>query len=167
MLFLDIVVSYVKIRIMETKIKQTNDLRQLSPSYRRHQRQRFWQILTPILLGGLITLAAAVIMVLNLTGTISGVNLSQTADTSLIWLILPVMVFGILLAALLFGLIYGVARLLNVIPQYTFLVQHYAALIEAKIKLWTKKGMEPIISVKSVNAAISAFFRNLFAWKKK
>jgi len=152
---------------METKPNQTKGIYNLSTSLQRHKRQRFWQILAPIILGGLATLAAAVLMVLTLTGTVSGVNLSQTADTSLIWLILPVMVFGVFFTMLLLGLVYGLARLLNILPQYTFLVQQYAALIESKIKLWTRKGLEPIISVKSITAAVSAFFKNLIGGVEK
>ena len=148
-------------------MENSNDISQISSSFRRHQRQRFWQILTPIILGGLITLAAAVLMVLSLTGTVSGINLSQTADTSLVWLILPVLIIGVFFGSLLLSMIYLIARLLNVLPQYTFLVQQYAALIEAKIKLWAQKGMTPIISIKSINAAVGAFFKNLFSFVRK
>ena len=112
-------------------------------------------------------MAAAALMVLALTGTVTGLSLSQYADTSLIWLILPVMMFGVLFGLLLLGLIYGVARLLGVIPQYTFLIQQYASLIEAKIMLWTKKAMDPVITVESLKAAAAAFFKNLFTWLRK
>lgn len=152
---------------METKSVKSNDIFRQSPSYRRHQQQRFWQILTPIILGGLIILAAAVLMVLTLTGTVSGISLSQYADTSMIWLIMPVMVFGILITILLLGLIYLVARVLNILPHYTFMAQQYATLIEFKIKLWTKKALEPVIAVKSFNATVGAFFKNLFGRDKK
>ena len=152
---------------METKPEKSYDIYQQSPSLRQHKKQRFWQILAPILLGGLITLAAAVMMVLALTGTVTGLSLSQYADTSMIWLILPVMMFGIVFGVLLLGLVYGVARLLNVLPQYTFLIQQYAAVIEAKIKLWTKKAMDPVITAESIKAAAAAFFKNLFAWGRK
>ncbi len=151
---------------METKLFKNHDVSRESPSFRRHQKQRFWQILTPIILGSLITLAAAVLMVLTLTGKVSVGNLSQIAAVSTIWLIMPVMVFGILLTLLLLGLIYLAARVLNILPQYTFLVAQYAALIEAKIKLWTIKGTSPIISIKSIGAAVGAFVKNLFIWVK-
>ena len=132
---------------------------QQSPSLQRHKKQRFWQILAPILLGGMITLAAGtVLMVLALTGGVSGINLSQVADTSLIWLILPVVVLGVVFGLIVFGMIYAAARLLNVLPYYTFLIQQYAALIEAKIKLWMKKGMDPVITVESVKSKLSALF---------
>ncbi len=153
--------------IMETKPEKYNDMYRQSASFRRHQKQRFWQILTPIILGGLIILAAAVLMVLTLTGAATGVNLSQYAAASTIWLVLPVMVFGIFMTVLLLGLIYGAAWLLNLLPQYTFLVQQYAALIEGKIKLWSQKATAPIITVKSISAVVSVFFKNLFAWAKK
>lgn len=163
----EIGLSHVKIEVMETKPVKPNDIIKLSPSLQRHKKQRFWQILAPVLLGSMITLAAAVLMILALTGDVSGINLSQVADTSLIWLILPVVIFGVVFGMIILGMIYTAARLLNVLPHYTFLFQQYAALVEAKIKLWTKKGMDPVITVESVKSAVSAFFKNLLAWAKK
>jgi hypothetical protein len=163
-LVLDIGPSHVKIDSMETKPAKSNPISPPSPSFHLHKKQRFWQILAPILVGGLATLGAAAWMV---RAVVVGNSVSQYADTSLIWLILPVMMFGILFGLLLLGLIYAVAQLLHILPQYTFLVQQYAALIEAKLKLWTKKAMDPVITVESIKAAAGAFFKNLFAWVKK
>ena len=99
---------------METKPAKSNDLYQLSSSLQRHKKQRFWQIMAPILLGGLVTLAAAVLMVLALTGTVGGISLSQYADTSLVWLILPVLVLGVFFGTLVLGMFGRVYRIYRV-----------------------------------------------------
>ena len=151
---------------METKFQNSHDPSRQSSSFRRHQKQRFWQILAPIILGGLATLAVALLMVLTLTGTVSGGNLSKIAATSTIWLILPLLFFGVLLAVLLLGMIFLAARALNFLPPYTFLVQQYAALVEAKIKLWTIKATSPIITIKSIGASLGTLVKNLFSWVK-
>lgn len=163
-LVLDIGPSHVKIDSMETKPENYQAVFPPSASLQRHKKQRFWQILAPILLGGLIILAAAAWLVRTV---VVGTSVSQYADISLIWLILPAMMFGILFAMLLLGMIYAAARLLNILPYYTFMVQQYAALIEARIKLWTKKAVDPLLAVESTAAAARTFFKNLFAWVKK
>lgn len=159
---MDIGLSHVKIHSMETNINKSDFEPPVRPSFRRHQQQRFWQILTPVVLGGLITLGAAVLMVLALTETVTGINLSQAADTSLIWLILPVMMFGIVFTAILIGLIYAAAKALKILPHYTYLGQHYADLIATKIKFFAGKIAAPIITTDSIGAGVGAFFSRLF-----
>jgi hypothetical protein len=165
-LILDYGLIHVKMNIMDTKYLSNFDITRQSPSFLRHRKQRFWQIFMPIILGSVITLAAGVLLVLTLTGTVNVGNLSQMAATSTIWLLLPVMVLGVFLTFFLLGLIYLAARVLDILPQYTFLVAQYAALVEAKIKLWTAKGASPLIGIKSIGAAVSAFFKYLLSWMK-
>ena len=132
------------------------------PSLQRHHREKIWQILVPLIFGALLILAVGVIVILNATRTTSGGAVSQWADTSAIWLILPVIFFTLFGALVLFGLIYGVAKIINFLPPYTHLVQGYADLIEAKVKLLTLKIVSPVISVASTKAGIKGFFSALF-----
>lgn len=134
---------------------------QSSESYLRHKKQRFWQILTPVGLGVLLILAIAAMVVLTATGTDAGGPVSQWADTSFIWLILPVMLIAIVVTLVIFGLIYLVVKVLNILPQYTFLVQQYANLFEIQVKYWSRKIVSPIISISSYAAVVDAFFKAL------
>lgn len=136
-------------------------------SYRRHQRQRFWQILTPLGLSVLLILVLAVMVVMTATTTEVGGAVSQWADTSLIWLSMPVLIFAIITILILVGLIVLVARILNIVPVYTFLGQQYSNWIAVKVKYWLNKLVEPLIAVRSFRAAVGAFFSALLGRSKK
>jgi len=60
-------------------------------SYRRHQKQLFWQILLPVGLGFTLVLAIAVMVVMATPGANAGAHASQWADASTIWLVIPVL----------------------------------------------------------------------------
>lgn len=132
-----------------------------SASYQRHEKQRFWQILTPIGVGLLIMLVIVALVIRAAVGTNAGGPVSQWADISLIWLILPVMLFAIIATLVLIGLSYLVARLLQILPTYTFIVQHYAYLISSQVKLWADKIVQPVISLESIKASVGAFLTAL------
>ena len=134
---------------------------QNSESFLRHKKQRFWQILTPVGLGVLLILAIAAMVIITATGTDAGGPVSQWADTSFIWLIMPVMVFAIVVTLIIIGLIYLLAQVLNILPQYTFLVQQYANLFEIQVKYWSRKIVSPIITIGSYAAVVKAFFKAL------
>jgi uncharacterized membrane protein len=131
------------------------------PSHLRHKRQRFWQILLPVLLGSLIPLAVAVLMVMTITGGATGLNVSQGADAALIWIIIPLMLVALLFTVILLGTIYGIAKLLNLLPGYTHLAQHYVSWAADKIQFGAKQASAPIIKLKGVSASVSAFFTAL------
>ncbi|MFO7972828.1 MAG: hypothetical protein R6U40_13920 [Desulfobacterales bacterium] len=132
------------------------------PSLQRHRREKIWQILVPLILGVLLILAVAVLVVLTATRSTAGGPVSQWADTSAIWLILPVMMFAVVGTLVLIGLIYGVAKMIEILPPYANLVQGYAGLIAAKVKLITRKIVNPIIAVESTKAGVKGFISALF-----
>lgn len=147
---------------MEHHAAQLTPKQKNQPSQRRHKRQRFWQILLPVILGGLITLSVAVLMAATIAGVPTGLNESQGADTSLIWIIIPLMLAALVFALILMGLIYGIAKLLNILPGYAQLVQYYVRLAADKIQSGAKQAPAPIIKLESLSASVGAFFTALF-----
>ncbi|PJH76446.1 MAG: hypothetical protein CO064_01240, partial [Anaerolineae bacterium CG_4_9_14_0_8_um_filter_58_9] len=82
-----------------------------SPTVQAHKRQRFWQILAPMMLVILLALIAG--------GFTLAANPSQTrpgADVAVIWLVAPLMLFALLCMAVLGGMIYAIARLTQIAP---------------------------------------------------
>ncbi len=134
------------------------------PSYKRHQQQKFWQILLPVILGVLLVLFVIVLVILAAAGGDPAGQVSIWADTAFIWLILPVLLFAILGFLVLGGLIYLLAKLLKILPAYTSIVQNYAALIAAWVKYIANKIVNPFIAVKSVQAAAGRFIEKLSAF---
>ena len=137
------------------------------PSLKRHQREKIWQILIPLIAGLLLILAVGVVVILTASRSAAGGPVSQWADTSTIWLILPVIMFTIIGALILIGLIYLVAKLINFLPPYANLVQAYGDLIEAKVSLVTRKIVAPVITVKSTQAGVKGFLSALFGLTRR
>jgi hypothetical protein len=56
-------------------------------------------------------------------------KVSQWADTSVIWLIAASLLFTLVLAVILILMIWLLARLLKILPEYTSKAQDYAGVI--------------------------------------
>lgn len=154
-------VTHVKIHNMNMKIEALTAESERSLSFRKHRRQRFWQILFPVGLGIVAVLVLGTLIVLSAVGGEGAGSISTWADTALIGLILPVLVFAVLIALLLVFLIYLTARVLKILPPYTFLAQQYGELIARKVRFFSDKLAAPLIGIKSFFARIGAFFLTL------
>lgn len=137
-----------------------------SESYKRHQRQRFWQIIAPVGFGVVLILVIIALIISTAVGTGAGGPVSQWADTSLIWLSLPVLLFALVLALILIVMIYLVARILKILPDYTFLAQHYVNLISGFIQTWSDKLVAPMIAFRGFSASVAALLGSLFGPRK-
>jgi hypothetical protein len=135
-------------------------------SYQRHRRQSFWQIIAPVGFGTLLVLVILALVILRAVGTDAGGQVSQWADTSLIWLILPALLFALVLTLVLVGMIYLLARLLKIVPGFTYKVQYYVGLVSDYVDSFADKVAAPIIAVKSAGATVSALFGSIFGGRR-
>lgn len=123
-----------------------------SPSLRAHQHQRTWQILVPLFGMSALIIAAAVLAVRG--GT------SQTrawADISIIWMLAPLLIFALLLAAILAFMIYGFYRLISVLPRYTLRAQDLAFRLDSGARRIADGIARPFIWIRQVGAALGSF----------
>jgi hypothetical protein len=125
-------------------------------SYQKHQRQFWSQILLPIILAALTVILAAVLAGIATFG-IDG-DSPRWAAISTIWLVIPVMFFGLLFLAIVAGLIYLLTRSLKAIPPYTIKAQHYAYRVSGIVKRISDEVAKPVIFVEGILASIKAFF---------
>lgn len=151
---------------MDTHTSPTITEIPISNSYKRHVRQRFWQIIAPVGFGILLVLVILALVIRTAVGTDAGGPVSQWADTSVIWLSLPVLLFSLVLVLILIGMIFLLARLLKILPGYTHLVQYYVHLASGFIAAWADKLAAPFISVKSFSASVSAFVGSLLGQRR-
>jgi len=70
------------------------------------------------------------------------------------WILLPVMSAGTLLLIVLLALIYGMARLLGILPTYTMQAQNFIARIGAAIKHFADGAARPILAIGGISEAI-------------
>lgn len=135
-------------------------------SYARHQRQRFWHIIVPVGIGTLLILVILALVIVTAAGTDGAESVSQWADTSLIWLSLPVLLFTLVLAVILFMMVWLLARLLKILPEYTLTAQYYASVIAHFLHNWADKLVAPIMTVKSFSATVSALMNALMGRRR-
>jgi len=159
--------SHVKIKPMNTHTPAQMVELPISESYARHRRQRFWQVIAPVGIGVLIILVILGLVISTAVATDAGGPVSQWADTSLIWLSLPALLFALVVAIILIGKIYLMARLLEVLPGFTFKAQYYVALGKDYVVMAADKVVQPIIAVKGAGATVAAFFGSIFGYWRK
>jgi len=127
-----------------------------SPTVRSHKRQFAWQILVPFLLMTGLIIAGAVLVV---TG-----GLAQTrvwADVSIIWMLAPMLVFGLLFAVVLGLLIYGFVKMIQITPRYTGRVQGLAAAVSAGAHKVADGATKPVLWFRQAGAVIRSLIPKL------
>ena len=138
----------------------------ISESYARHQRQRFWQIIAPVGLGVLLILVVLALVIFTAVGTQGDEPVSQWADTSMIWLSMPALLFTLILVLILFAMIFLLAKLLKILPKYTMTLQQYAAMISRSINHRADQLVAPIIGIRGGKATVSAFLNALLGRRR-
>ena len=125
-------------------------------TWEKHRRDVRLQIILPLVIGILLVLVLAVLVTLGSTAQVS-----QWADVSLIWIIAPMLVVALIFLAILGGMAYGLAKLLQVLPFYTRQVQDFFLLVRDRASDVTAKMVAPILNYESKKASQRALWRNL------
>lgn len=125
-------------------------------SYKNHRRQFWLQIFLPMLIAILLIIAVAVWTGIATFG--QGGDSPRWAAISTIWLVIPVMFFSLVFLAILIGLIYLMARALNVIPPYTAKAQYYVNHGTSEARRFSEMATKPVLFIEGIRASVKAFF---------
>ncbi len=126
------------------------------PTVRAHQRQFAWQILVPFLVMTVLVIAGAVLIVSG-GAPRSGV----WTDVSVIWLIAPALFFALAFLVLVVTTIYGMAKLLQVMPHYTGKAQSIFALLSARTRKVADGATKPFVWIRQAGAVIKSLIDKL------
>lgn len=100
---------------------------------------------------------------LTIAGAVLGSSqIERWANFSTVYIILPVLLVGLLLLVLLCGGIYGVMKLLKLMPRWMFIAQggfHRASLIARKA---ADAAAQPFFSAHTSSARARAFWKQIF-----
>ena len=120
---------------------------------RTHKHQLAWQILVPFFVVTALILVIAVLVATGATAT------STWADISTIWLVAPLLVITLLFMAVFGFLVYGMARLLQLIPRYTGKVQDLFNLLSGRAHTIADAIAKPFIWFQQAGAILKSIFR--------
>jgi hypothetical protein len=122
-------------------------------SVAKHRHQFSRQIILPMVLAVVVIIAVAVLVGIA-TFSWSG-DVARWAEISTIWMVVPLMFFGIIMLALFAGLVYGLGYLLKIAPRYTGIAQNWLLWLNYKIQLITDQIIEPVLQLKAWTGVFS------------
>ena len=126
------------------------------PTYQNHRRQFWIQIFLPVILAVVLIISVAVITGITAFG--ENGDAPRWAAISTIWLVIPVMIFGLIFFAILAGLVYLLAQALQVLPPYTSKAQYYVNRGTSEVKRFSDMATEPVLFLESLVASLKAIF---------
>lgn len=128
-------------------------------SYLRHRKQVVRQIILPVVVA--VLLMIALIVLISFATFSSGGDVGRWAAVSTIWIIIPTLLAGLILLAILVGLIYLMARALGALPTYTGIAQDYVYKAKAYIIRGADMAAKPIIAIDGFVEKIKAIFERI------
>lgn len=114
---------------------------------KQRRRQLIWLIWVPLTLAVLLILAAAVLI--SLPSKTTGVNTSALGSVSFLWLSAPAILGLIVLMVLTGGLVYLMAKFLQILPGFFHKVQFYARFGALKVQEVADKVASPVIAIET------------------
>jgi hypothetical protein len=126
-------------------------------SYRKHRKELIWKIIFPVVLS--VLLCGGVIILVTIATFGWGGDVQRWADISTMWIAIPFMIEMLVFLAVVVGLIFLIAKLLNITPRYTPIVQDFFYKIESYVKRFADAAAKPIISINSIGASINRLLR--------
>jgi hypothetical protein len=126
----------------------------------RHKREVLWQIILPLILGIILFLGASVLVTLGASGEVS-----RWAEATLVWLIVPWLVVSIVAIAALVGLVYGVVKLIQVVPFAFFRLNNFIHRVQGFVSQAEDKAVEPVLKIASLRGRLHAL-RSRTTWRR-
>lgn len=128
-------------------------------SYLKHRRQVMRQVVLPVVLSALALVG--MIVWVSIATFEQGGDVGRWAAVSIIWVIIPTLLGGLVVLAILGGLIYGMARLLKALPYYTGIAQDYVVLARGYIVRGADMAVKPIVALNGWLQTAKAFFERI------
>jgi hypothetical protein len=124
------------------------------PTVRAHKRQFAWQILVPFLVMAGLIITGAVLVV---TGETS--RTGTWADVSVIWILVPTLLFALMFLVIIITIIYGMIKLLQILPRYTGKTQDIFAQVSAGTRKAADGATKPFVWYRQAGAVIKSLFK--------
>lgn len=148
--------EFIPSQTQNTQAPSQRQLPRNPEAWARHRRQVFWQITLPAIGLGLGFVALCVLAALG-----EGGQISQWADISFIWLILPVFLSSFLVLAMVAGLVYLVLKLIEILPVGSFKALQQFHRLNSLLAGLNQRLTEPFIKTASAKASAKAALREI------
>ena len=128
-------------------------------SYIKYRKQAIKQVVLPVVLSAI--LMVGMVVWISLATFNDGVDVGRWAAISTMWIIIPVMIGGLVVMAILGGLIYLMIMALKGLPYYTGTAQTYVYQARSYIVRGANMAVKPVIALNGWIETIKAFFERI------
>lgn len=128
-------------------------------SYIKYRKQAVRQVILPVILSAILMIALVVLI--SLSTFKEGGDVGRWAAISTIWIIIPVIIAGLIVLAVLLGLIYLMILALGGLPYYTGIAQDYAYKVRSYIVRGADMVVKPVLALNGWLETIKAFFERI------
>ncbi|MFM8322104.1 MAG: hypothetical protein ACKOC5_14425 [Chloroflexota bacterium] len=118
-------------------------------AHTRHTRDVRWQITLPLVIGAVLLLVVTGVAIVQ-----SSEGASLWADISLIWLMIPTMLFALIGTAITGALAYLVIRLVAILPHQFYRLNNLLLRINRGVGRASDKVLEPFIRIHTFGASV-------------
>lgn len=88
-------------------------------------------------------------------------DVARWAAISTIWIIIPILIGGLIVLALLVALVYGMSRVLSALPHYTGIAQDYIYIARGYIVRGAEAVSGFVIKFEGIFANVKSFFQRI------
>jgi len=135
--------------------------------FKRHQKQRFWQIYLPLFITLALFIGVIILAVLTTTnGDPDGIN-KKWASITLILLISVISLFAIALAVGLFYFSIGMGKGIHGLPAVANQVLKFMRLVNHKVQIGADAVVSPIIRMHGTAKGFGTFTSTMTGAKKR
>lgn len=122
------------------------------------RKRSFWQIWFPLVFSILVVLAIAVLIVIFSVQDIQANFNVKWANISMVYLIIPTMFTAFIFLAAIVALIYGISKVLNLLPIYSKQVKIFIFRASSTIHKGANKSVQPFLVIHSWIASLRTIF---------
>ena len=126
------------------------------PTLKIHKRQRFWQIILPIISFCLLIGAAG-----GFTIFADGDQSRLWADVSIIWLVIPLLFIALLFLVILIGMIYLLNQLTKSTPRISRKVQNIFTRIGQETCRVSNSVVKPVLWIHQFQSGLRSLMRKI------
>lgn len=145
----------------------SRDIIKKTTEFKKHRQQSFWQIYFPLAIVLVIIITIIVLAVITAArGDAEGVN-SKWADLTLMVIILMSSIIALIIAGLLFGSVYLLAKGIRKTPEISLQVQQFMVLVRDKTQEIMNIVATPIIKISGAAQAMNTMGEKITGKNKK
>ncbi len=143
---------------MHANTTSPNPPKMVTPST-AHRRQMIWQVWFPLVASIIIVLALAILAIYG--ATVGSPNVERWGSISAVIVIVPWLIIGLVLMAIVGGIAFGVHWLLNKMPGWMLKLQMLMLRLALILRRVSDAATKPVVGASTFSARVSALWRKL------